>query len=203
MRRMTITEGLAELKLLTKRIDKAIYKDYVWSAKKSKMTDGEVAEHRAIAETNVKSVTDLIKNRNEIKAAIVKSNATTMVNVAGVEMTVAEAIERKVNIEFDKALLAEWKRQYTQATNNVETQNLQVQERIDNMLSQIASSSKSDIEEAQRVMSATYMENNGWELFDPINLKDRIEVLDAQIDQFEKNVDIVLSMSNAVTFIEV
>lgn len=200
---MTITEGLVELKLLNKRIEKAIYKDFIWSAKKVDMTADEVAKHKEIGEANMSSVEDLIANRNAIKAAIVKSNAVTMVNVAGTEMTVAEAIERKTYIESEKMLLAEWQRQYAQARNNVDVQNRRVQERIDNMLSQIAASSKSDIEEAQKVMSETYMENNGWEIFDPVNLKEKIDALDEKIDQFEKNVDVVLSVSNAVTMIEI
>lgn len=200
---MTITEGLVELKLLNKRIEKAIYKDFIWSAKKVDMTADEVAKHKEIGEANMSSVEDLIANRNAIKAAIVKSNAVTMVNVAGTEMTVAEAIERKTYIESEKMLLAEWQRQYAQARNNVDVQNRRVQERIDNMLSQIASSSKSDIEEAQKVMSETYMENNGWDIFDPVNLKEKIDALDEKIDQFEKNVDVVLSVSNAVTMIEI
>ena len=203
MRRMTITEGLAELKLLNKRIEKAIYKDFIWSAKKADMTEAETAKYKEIAEANMKSVEDLIANRNAIKAAIVKSNAVTKVTIAGNEMTVAEAIERKTYIESEKMLLNEWRRQFTQAINNVATQNDRVQSRIDNMLSQIASSTKSDIEEAQRVMSETYMANNGWDIFDPIDLKSKIEELDEKIDQFEKNVDIVLSVSNAVTMIEV
>ena len=168
MRKMTITEGLTELKLLNKRIEKAIYKDYIWSAKKIDMTDVEMAEHKEIAEANMKSVEDLIANRNAIKAAIVRSNAVTKVNVAGEEMTVAEAIERKTYIASEKLLLAEWQRQYAQAKNNVDVQNRRVQERIDSMLSQIAASSKSDIEEAQKVMSETYMANNGWDIFDPV-----------------------------------
>lgn len=200
---MTITEGLVELKLLNKRIEKAIYKDFIWSAKKVDMTADEVAKHKEIGEANMSSVEDLIANRNAIKAAIVKSNAVTMVNVAGTEMTVAEAIERKTYIESEKMLLAEWQRQYAQARNNVDVQNRRVQERIDNMLSQIAASSKSDIEEAQKVMSETYMENNGWDIFDPVNLKEKIDALDEKIDQFEKNVDVVLSVSNAVTMIEI
>lgn len=203
MRKMTITEGLAELKMLTKRIEKAIYKDYIWSAKKIDMTETEIAKHKEIAEANMKSVEDLIKNRNAIKSAIVKSNAVTMVKVAGEEMTVAEAIERKTSIGSEKELLSEWQRQYVQAKNNVDVQNRGVQARIDNMLSQIASSAKSDIEEAQKVMSETYMQNNGWDIFDPVDIKSKIDAYDAMIDEFEKNVDIVLSMSNAVTMIEV
>lgn len=203
MRKMTITEGLAELKLLDKRIEKAILKEYAWSAKKADMTEAENARHKEIAEANYASVMDLIKNRNAIKSAIVKSNATTVVKVNGVEMTVAEAIERKTSISYEKRLLTEWRDQYAGAKNNADRQNERVQERIDNMLSQIASSGKSDITDAQKVMSETYMANNGWGVFDPLDLGEKIKTLDEQIDGFEKDVDIALSMSNAITTIEI
>lgn len=203
MRRMTITEGLAELKTLGKRINKAIYTEYIWSAKKADMTEESNAKYKEIAQANLSSVEDLIANRNAIKAAIVKSNAITMVKIGSEEMTVADAIERKTSIEFERELLREWKDQYTQTKNNVDAQNRRVQERIDNMLSQIASSQKSDIEEAQKVMSETYMANNGWDIFDPLDIKAKIDEYDKRIDEFEKNVDIALSMSNAVTTIEI
>lgn len=203
MRIMTVTEGLAELKLLDSRINKAIDKEFTWSAKNVDMTEEAKARHKETAEANYASVTDLIKNRNAIKSAIVKSNAVTMVNVNGVEMTVAEAIERKTSIDYEKHFLNELKKQYTGAKLNAERMNERVQERIDNMLSQIASSGKSDIADAQRVMSETYMANNGWGVFDPLDLAEKIKVMDEQIDGFEKDVDIALSVSNAVTRIEI
>ena len=39
MRKMTITEGLAELKLLDSRIRKAINTEFIWAAKKADMTE--------------------------------------------------------------------------------------------------------------------------------------------------------------------
>ena len=59
------------------------------------------------------------------------------------------------------------------------------------------------IAEAQKIMSETYMANNGWGMFDPLDLAEKIKALDEQIDGFEKDVDIALSMSNAITTIEI
>lgn len=203
MRKMTITEGLAELKLLDSRIRKAINTEFIWAAKKADMTEEQNKKYKEVAEGNYASVTELIKNRNAIKSAIVKSNAVTMVKVNGSEMTVAEAIERKSAIEYERSLLCSFRDQFAGTKNTVERQNARVQERIDNMLSQIASSGKNDIAEAQKIMSETYMANNGWGMFDPLDLAEKIKALDEQIDGFEKDVDIALSMSNAITTIEI
>lgn len=203
VRKMTITEGLAELKLLDSRIRKAINTEFIWAAKKADMTEEQNKKYREVAEGNYASVTELIKNRNAIKSAIVKSNAVTMVKVNGSEMTVAEAIERKSAIEYERSLLCSFRDQFAGTKNTVERQNARVQERIDSMLSQIASSGKNDIAEAQKIMSETYMANNGWGMFDPLDLSEKIKALDEQIDGFEKDVDIALSMSNAITTIEI
>ena len=48
---------------------------------------------------------DLISRRNKIKSAIIMSNAKTVVEVAGKQMTVAEAIDKKSSIEYEKELL--------------------------------------------------------------------------------------------------
>ena len=51
------------------------------------------------------------KGRKEIKEKIVKSNAETLVTIAGKEMTVAAAIERKESIKYEKKLAEELKNQ--------------------------------------------------------------------------------------------
>lgn len=203
MRRMTITEGLAELKLLDDRIKKAVSKDYIWSGKKTEITEAAKEEHGRIAKANYASAKDLIENRNAIKAAIVKSNATTVLTIGGKDMTVAEAIERKSSIEYDKMLRDEFIRQYKNAERTANTANERVQERIDAMLERVAASGNPDIETAQKVMSEAYLANNGWDIVDPLDLMEKVNALDIEIAEFEKNVDIALSMSNAVTFIEV
>lgn len=50
-------------------------------------------------------VMGLISYRHKIKALVVQSNACTKVIVGKEEMTVAEAIERKQSIQYEKDLL--------------------------------------------------------------------------------------------------
>ena len=90
MRKISITEALNELKLYDSKIRKAITNAaFCGAAKKSADKVGvlkkEDFEERAKA--SHQSVTDLIANRNSLKSAIVKSNAETMIEVAGKAMT--------------------------------------------------------------------------------------------------------------------
>lgn len=95
MEQMLVTKGLNELKLLDSRIMRKI-KDasFISVAKLSAVNvDGKVSkeEFKANAKADYMAITDLIKRRDKIKAAIVKSNAIIMVEIAGKKMTVAEA----------------------------------------------------------------------------------------------------------------
>ena len=201
MRKMTITEGLVELKLLNSRIVKATNgKDWIFANNIGEELDEEAKNK---CQANLASVTDLIEQRKRIKSAIVKSNATTLVKVGDTEMTVAEAIERKESIQYDENLLRAWQCAYADMKNYVESQNQRVQSRIDGMLQQMAASGNADMESAQKAIVENYMNKNGYKLCDVLNLPELIEKKEVEIENFKKNVDLALSLSNAVTMIEV
>lgn len=202
-RTITITEGLAELKLLDARINKAIEVDWVSVVKTKDLTDDFKKKDKTRITAAYKKVTDLIAERNAIKAAIVASNAKTIVRIGGREMTVAEALEHKSGIQYEKNLLAAWKRQFSNATEYIKQQNNAIQTRLDVMIGQIAAGDKPDIAAAQKALSEEYIKANGVETYDPLDLKKKIEELDERIDTFEASVDIVLSVSNAITTIEI
>ena len=80
MRKISITEALNELKLYDAKITKGIDNStFVGATKKSSDTVGVVTrdEFNNRAKASYQSVVDLIANRNALKSAIVKSNATT------------------------------------------------------------------------------------------------------------------------------
>ena len=117
-KRITVTEGLVELKLYGKKINKAVDDGkFVYAVKKSDKQVAHMSKEEASSkiEASYQSVTDLIKNRNALKSAIVQSNAVTMVKVGDKVMTVAEAIERKSSIEYEKDLLTSLECQYVAA----------------------------------------------------------------------------------------
>lgn len=208
MRKISITEALNELKLYDAKINKAISNaTFVGAAKKSSNKIGIVSKDTFTdrAKASYQSVSDLIANRNALKSAIVKSNAITEVQVDGKTMTVAEAIERKNSIDYDKQLLEVMQRQYVNASDAVLRENVKVDRKIDELLTALIGkdTDKKISKEDQEAVETPYRNKNEYELVDPLNIYDKIQKLESDIDGFESSVDIALSVINATTFIEV
>ena len=87
-KKITITEALAQLKLMDKRIMKGTKVSIVgYSIGDKPQQNFDAAEIKK----NWQSLQDLISARSVLKMAINKSNLITKVTVAGVKMTVLEA----------------------------------------------------------------------------------------------------------------
>lgn len=208
MRKISITEALNKLKLYDSKIRKAITNAaFCGAAKKSADKVGvlkkEDFEERAKA--SHQSVTDLIANRNSLKSAIVKSNAETMIEVAGKAMTRAEGIERKNSIEYEEELINEMKKQYASAIATVDKENKKVDNKVDELISTLVGkdSTKQLSKEDQEAVEKPYRSKNEFEFIDPIGIFDKILALEADIDGFKSNIDSQLVLSNATSFIEV
>ncbi|WP_341323381.1 hypothetical protein NSQ62_07875 [Solibacillus sp. FSL H8-0523] len=202
---LSIAGALVELKLLDKRIEKATNNALFVSIKQGKDVPKlfkNIDEVNATIKASQQSVTDLIKRRNVIKSAIVVSNATTGVTIAGETMTVAEAIERKNSIEYDKALLFSYQRQLAASIKLVDKHNLDVMQRADMMVQTFLGNDKSKASEAESLRS-NFLESHSASLVDPIDIKKIINNLELYIDNFEAEVDLVLSTSNAITYLEI
>ena len=206
--KMSIHRALGELKTLDKRIRKEIENTIFIGAKK-KSSNTEYKTRTSIVDFNnnvnssIQSINDLILRRKEIKEAIVNSNANTFVTIGDNKMTVASAIERKTSIGYDKFLLSKIKEQYALIVGFVEENNEEVEcdlsRKIDNMLNANDKNNINGIEE----FSKAYRNSNSWEVIDPVDLKSLIDKLEKEITIFENEVDVVLSESNATTFIDI
>lgn len=195
---ITITRALAELKTVKQRIDKALSSSVFVSYKYR----GE--EKINITPNSLQKIRDLISYRKRLKAAIVKSNASTYVQIDGESYTVAEAIERKSSIELERTFLKTLKSQLTNVTNKVESHNQQVQRKLDRLLEVEFGKDqvKSNVENMETI-TESYLKNNRAEIVDPLKLEAVISRMEDSIMHFEKEVDLVLSESNAVTHINV
>lgn len=203
MREMTITEGLVELKTLDSRIEKATAKEFIGIANNSDKGTKGWTDFEERAKANLRSVIDLINERAKIKSAIVKSNAETEVIIADKKMTVAEAIERKSSISYEKELLARLQRNYSTVSTAVEVKNSEVNRKLDSLLESLVGSDKSSSVEEQKRTAEAYIERNGYCMVDPLDIQSVIETLENNITSFEANVDVALSVSNARTVITI
>ena len=207
-RKISVTQGLVELKTLDSRIMKAIDNcSFIGAKKKSSDKVGHFKEENFVenVKADYQSVNDLITNRATLKSAIVQSNAITNVEIGGVTYTVAQAIERKSSIVYDKTLLVAMKQQYKKVTDQVFKENSKVDAQVENMLlTYLGKDTDKKLNENDlELITTPFREKNEWSLVDPLNLYEKIQELEKSITDFESEVDTQLSISNAVTFIEV
>lgn len=206
---LTITRALAELKLLDKRIKSAIEDiDPLFISNQKIINESvNVMKRQFIADAaaSYQSAQDLIARRDAIKAAIVQSNATTMVSIAGKQYTVAAAIEQKQAIGYRKQLLSHLQQQVSSTNHDIERLLSEYQRRLDNYLTAQANATGKNKSDATFVAEQTkaFSEVNEPVLIDPLNVKALIKQLEEEILTFEAEVDYCLSESNAKTTIEV
>ena len=196
MKKITITRALATIKLLDKKITKGIQAGHFVTFKV-----GQKVQEDITPEADFQSVQDLIAERNKLKVAVMLSNSQTEVKIAGKEYKVIEAIERKSNIKYDNALLQTLRSQLDSARYRVESQNEDVQRRLDKLLE--ASVGKDGKQDDIKAIVEPFEKRNLAVLEDKLDIEVKIEELESSIDNFLSEVDLSLSESNATTTIKV
>ena len=211
--RMTVHKALAELKIIDDRINNAIVSGtYVIANKHSntKIHGMTIDDFKTSMKSDFQKVSDLIARRNAIKRTVVASNAVTKVKVGDVEYTVAEAIEMKNHgMEFKNTLKMYIERQYTNAKNEFDKNSGDsLERRAENYVLSVIQAQPKDSKmavdsDAMKNLRAQYIKDNTYDIIDPIGVKDVIEKLDNEISGFITEVDAALSVSNALTVLDI
>lgn len=105
MENISVSRALVELKTLEKRIEKTLNDLQPVTVMIGTRFEAGISgreEFEKNVTSSYQSLMALVARKRKIKSAVVKSNATTTVNVSGEIMTVAEAIERKNSIGIEK-----------------------------------------------------------------------------------------------------
>lgn len=211
--KMTVHKALAELKIIDNRINNAIVSGtYVIANKHSntKIHGMTIDDFKTSMKSDFQKVSDLIARRNAIKRAVVASNAVTKVKVGDVEYTVAEAIEMKNHgMEFKNTFKMYIERQYTNAKNEFDKNSGEpLERRAENYVLSVIQAQPKDSKmavdsDAMKNLRAQYIKDNTYDIIDPIVVKDVIEKLDNEISGFITEVDAALSVSNALTVLDI
>lgn len=209
METMLVTQALNELKTLDARLQREINpRDniFVASAKtcETKVNPSTTKQDFIDrAKSTMDSIDALIKRRAAIKAAIIESNANTVIEVCGEKMTVAQAIDLKSSIVYKKMVLSSLKGQLSNAVANMNRQNDKMEQNIDALITTaFGKDSKQNIkEEDYATIANPYRKANEWSLVDPLHAEDKIKELTEYIEEFESTVDAKLQISNCITTI--
>ena len=212
--KLTLTEALVKLKLYDKKIEKkyqtlSIGKIIdIQKGKSNKLlySDLEISNFKNEAKSYIDSIKQLIKNRAVLKSKIVEANAKTKVTIANKEYSIAEAIERKNSIEYDKELVRTLSEILENAKSEVLNHNQIVENEVDEMIkAQLENENKSqkNISKETETLREMLLSNKEYKLINPLNLEKIIDELNTEIEEFESEVDVKLSIANSNTFIEI
>jgi len=208
--KMTIHRALSELKLIDARIEKAINViEPTGLMQVNKPVNGFYSKEDFEAEAKAKyqSVTDLIDRKNAIKSAIVKANGTTTVKIGEKTMTISDAINFKVVIVVKTNLI----NTLTKKHNAVKAKFTKDNEKINNVALENAKIMigkqgddrvKPNDEDVKNIIEP-FIKRNEFHLVDPLKVEELIENLQNEVNEFEAEVDAVLSEINAITVIEI
>jgi hypothetical protein len=200
---ISVTRALAQVKSLGERINREFQTQFISSTTGGKHATGDAQVIGDRMKASLQSVNDMIAQRSKLKSAIVKSNSVTTVEINGVKMTVAEAIERKTGIVYEQTFVQTLTNQLNQQSAKVERENIQVNARLDQLIQTTIGKDRKVNEDEVSAIRDPFLKANKAELLDPSNLRNVIDALSAKIDGFLLEVDYALSEINAVTKISV
>lgn len=207
---MTVTRAIATQKALTARIADAVNNltlvvptrgegDY----REVEGFKGTIAECEEKIKAAWQRYEDYVALRNDIRAALVKSNATTTITICGKQMTIVEALDFRNTIGERQALLKRLKANLTQVTNHYDNQFNQHQAALGNIRNEALNSNKKIDENFEAMFITPRNQTHKPDILNPLNVADIIEKMEKEISDFALNVDYALSESNAVTKIKV
>lgn len=207
--KMSIHKALSELKIIDDRIEKAIEAiEPVGIMQKEKLVNNfhkkEDFEKDAIAK--FQSVCDLMKRKILIKDAVVHANVGTKIIVAGKEMTIADAINFRSIIDFDKKLIDLLSRKSKHVRSKFIVENEKVNDtalrNAQIMIGKEDEKVKPTDKDVEAIMKP-FIDRHEWHLVDPLDVDKKIEKIQAEVDKFEAEIDAALSEVNALTVVEV
>ncbi|MCR5268861.1 MAG: hypothetical protein K6E16_10135 [Lachnospiraceae bacterium] len=216
--KMLVTQALDERDLLVKKIrDKIAKASFVDTIKlnEEKVLDARVSkdEFAKDAESAYQQILDLIDRYQKIDAAIVASNAATMISTSYGEFTVAGAISLRNRLrgtgsyadeaDFESTLQSKMQKDFNASVELAESKNKKLQATAEDMrLSILGKDSKVKDEKPLEVVEA-YVRENTTELVDPLDVQKKIDKLQEKRDTLLTELDTQIKVSNATTFIEI
>lgn len=216
--KMLVTQALDERDLLVKKIQDKITKASFTDVKKhneKKVIDRRVLEEtfRQEAESAYQQIMDLISRFQRIDAAIVASNAATMIHTSFGDYTVAGAISLRSRMrgngsyddeaDFEQILYKKMKNELDKRLISIENKNKQLESTAESMrLSILGKDSKTKDDKPLEVV-ATYVQENTAELIDPLDVQKKVEEIQEKREKLLSELDTQIKVSNATTFIEI
>ena len=183
---MTVTRGLTELKKLQRKIDRKI-SEAKWTGKNLPADPKEVLQ----------SINDMIKEKHNLKLKIMACNMVTTVVVAGATVTVAEAIQMKDTEKNIGRLLGTLRYELSDAREKIERDKSKSEDKLQKLLESFGKDITPEL--IKSTSDAFWLANTLVIESGTLDLAKVTAELQETHEDFESEIDFILSESNAVT----
>ena len=213
---MLMTQALDERDLLVKKINEKIVKIKLVDTKKhnEEKTVNErvtVEEFTKTAQAAWQKITDLVERYRRLDAAIVASNAATMIETAQGSMTIAAAIALRSRLRgdgiyeakgtFEDNLIEQAQRQYVQSVTTAENRNKLLESKADDMRMAILGRDAKTKDDAPLEVVTAFIQANTTDVIDPLGVEKKVQELRERLDALSSELDTKIKVSNATTMI--
>lgn len=217
MNKLLVTEALDERALLVKRINQAIDAASLCDVKKNNETnvlDARISEEefKQKAESSYQQITDLINRYQVIDAAIVTSNANTMIETSYGTMSVAAAISLRNRLrkgqrdadgmDFERRLESKMELDYRRAVSAADNRNRALSDTAENMRLSILGREAKGKEDKPLEVVESYVKENTAEVVDVLNLTEKVNEIRQRRETLLTELETGIKVSNATTVIE-
>lgn len=207
--KMSLTRVLSEIKLTVKKLE---------DSKSLPLFDAKAVDQlntvtlkvgledaKKRIQGNFDSWKRLTRNLNILRSALVGANASTSVTINGQVYTIAQAIDRRKNIESESAILAVHERALAKMKSEIAVRHDQLitgfKTQIEEKLKSASNTKLSD--DDLKVLKRTFVDTQEFELVDPVGLTDKLLEMRKDLEAFKSEVDIILTEANSTTQVEV
>lgn len=215
--KMLVAQALDERDLLKKKINDKISKLLLVDYKKRNnentgmtMMDSELFSK--CAKAGYQQVKDLIDRYMRLNAAIIASNAATMIETPWNTMSVANAIAIRSRLRktgtydssdlFELNLVKQLKNQYDMAVSSASVENKKISDQAESMRMAILGRDQKTKDDKPLEVVEAYVRENTAEILDPVGAMEQMQEWKEYIENFLTEIDTRIKVSNATTTIE-
>ena len=214
--KMLVTQALDERDLLVEKINDKIRKIKAVDVKK-RNEDQTAVERMTVedfkkgAESAYQQIMDLIARYEKIDAAIVASNAKTMIETTYGKYTVAGAIALRNRLRddigvgdstnFELRLVKQFEQQYQAGVQMLESKNRMVDAQAESMRNSIVGRDNKVKDPTPLAVVDEFVKENTTEIVDPLNSKKKAQELNEKITTLLTELNTKIKVSNATTMI--
>lgn len=207
--KMSLTRILSEIKLTVKKLEDlrsvAMVDAKVGDQETTAALKLPIDEAKKTLQSNFDSWVKLSGNLNILRGALVEANAKNSITVGEKSYTIAQAIDRRKNIEVENAALKTQEK-------TVMTLRAQIAQRHESLMTNFnaqiveklkSSSNTKMTDEDIKVLKKTFVDSQEFELIDPVGIESKLVAMREDLDKFKAEVDIKLTEANATISVEV